>query len=73
LELSIYTLHKVILPDTTKFVEISDPPHIMLKLLLLDFRYTPTFQGADPYLASMPLRINAWFGIYGRPQSKTVF
>ena len=45
----------------------------MLKLFLVDFLYTPTFQGADPYLASEPSRINTWLGVYGLPQSKTVF
>jgi len=57
----------------TKFGAIIDPPHIKsyLELSLLN-RYIPTFQGAIPTCAVLPLSINNWCPAYGLPQSKII-
>lgn len=61
------------LPETTKFADINVPPHIISYWFVSFILYMPTFQGADPYLAGLPLVISGVFGLYILPHSKTTY
>jgi hypothetical protein len=54
----------------TEFGAISDPPHIKSysEVVLLNL-YIPTFQGAVPTCAVLPLLINNWCPTYDLPHS----